>query len=77
MDSGGRGMNHVAMTIINPRKEYVRAGDRTNDLGFSSPVRYRPNYGAQWIGAYMFKSDSTKYSMSHVQWLSAAEREQK
>ena len=26
MNSGERGMNHVAMTIINPRKEFGRAG---------------------------------------------------
>ena len=40
-------MNPVAMTIINPRKEYWPCRDRTSDLVFSSPQRYRLNYGAQ------------------------------
>ena len=30
-DSGERGMNPVAMTIINPWKEIGQAGDRTSD----------------------------------------------
>ena len=39
-DCGERGMNPVAMTIINPQKEYwPSSGDRTSDLLFSSPVR--------------------------------------
>ena len=46
-DSGERGMNPVAMTIINPRKNIGRAGDRTSDLMFSSPLRYQQNYGAR------------------------------
>jgi hypothetical protein len=36
MDSCGRGMNPVAMIIINPRKEYWPSRDRTSDLLFSS-----------------------------------------
>ena len=36
-------MNSVAMTVVNPTKEYwqSRAGDRTSDLLFSSPQRYK------------------------------------
>ena len=43
VDSLERGMNPVAMTIINLEKEYMylpSPGDRTSDLVFSSPVRY-------------------------------------
>ena len=35
-DSGERGMNPAAVTIINPRKEYWPRGDRTSDLLLSS-----------------------------------------
>ena len=47
MDSGERGMNPVAMTIINPWKEFGRAGDRTSNLMFSSSQRYRLSYGVR------------------------------
>ena len=46
MDSSERGMNPVTMTIINPQKNIGQAGGRTSDL-FSSPERYRLNYGAR------------------------------
>ena len=35
-DSGERGMNPVAITIISPRKILAEPGDRTSDLLFSS-----------------------------------------
>ena len=35
-----RGMNPVAMTIINHQREYGWVRDRTSDLLFSSPPRY-------------------------------------
>ena len=47
MDSGERGMNPVAMTILG--KNTDRAGDRTSDLLFSSPQRYRLSYRAWQI----------------------------
>ena len=37
--SGERGMNPIAMTTINPRKEIGQAGYRTSDLLFPCPVR--------------------------------------
>ena len=37
---GDRGMNPVATTIVNPRTDTCRSGDRTNDLLFSYPARY-------------------------------------
>ena len=46
-DSGERGMNLVAMTIINPRKEYWGSRDRTSNLLFSSPQCYRLSYGTR------------------------------
>ena len=49
MDSGKKVMNRVAMTISSPRKNIDRAGDRTSDPLFSSPVRYRVRYGARQI----------------------------
>ena len=57
-DSGERGMNPVAMSIINPRKEYSRVWDRTSDLLFSSPQCYRLSYGAR----RMQKKDQTRQS---------------
>ena len=47
-DSGERGTNHVAITFINPVKEYWPSQDRTSDLMFSSPQRYRLSYGAPY-----------------------------
>ena len=41
---GGRGMNSVAMTIINPRKGIDPVGYRSHDPLFSSPIRYRQSY---------------------------------
>ena len=45
MDSGERGMDPLAMTIINPRKVYWKSRrstwDRTNDCLFTSLVRHR------------------------------------
>ena len=38
MDRGERGMNPVAMTIINPRKEYWRSRGSNQRLPFPSPV---------------------------------------
>ena len=49
MDSVERGVNPVAMTINNPRKNTGRAGDRTSDLLFSSPVRHRLSYTSKAI----------------------------
>ena len=50
MYSGERGMNPVAMTIINPRgAKNVRAWDQNSGLLFSSPACYQLSYGAwQW-----------------------------
>ena len=45
-DSSERGMNLVALTIINPRKEYCRAGDQTSDLLFWSLQCYQLSKGA-------------------------------
>ena len=44
-DSGERGINLVAMTVINSRKEYWPS--RGSSLLFSSPQRYRLSYGAR------------------------------
>ena len=41
---GEKEMNLVAMTIINPRNEIGRAGDRTTDSLFSIPAHYRLSY---------------------------------
>ena len=47
-NSGERGMNPVAMTIISLReKNSGRAKDGTSDLLFSSSVRCRLSYGAR------------------------------
>ena len=46
MDSGERGMNPVAMIIINPRKEYWRSHG-SNQRPVLSPQRYHLSYGTQ------------------------------
>ena len=46
-DSGERGMNLVAMTIINPGKEYWPSRESNSDLLFSSLQSYRLRYGAR------------------------------
>ena len=46
MDSGERGMNPVAMTIISPQKEYWPSQGSNQRPLFSSPQRYRLSYGA-------------------------------
>ena len=44
MVSGKRCLIPVVMTIINPRKQIVLAGDRTDDFLYSSYVHYCVNY---------------------------------
>ena len=46
-DSGDRGMNPVAVTIVNPRKEYWLSRGWTSDLLFSSLQCYWLRYRAQ------------------------------
>ena len=46
MDNGERGMNPVAMTIINPRKEYWPSRRSNQQPPFLSLQRYRLSYGA-------------------------------
>ena len=50
MDCGETGMNPVAMTSINPLKEFwprPATGNRTRNLLFSSYVGYQRSYGAR------------------------------
>ena len=64
MDSGEREMNPVAMTIINPRKEYWQSPGiepATSGL-FSSPVRYRLSYGARLGSFTSFSLNASKNS---------------
>ena len=50
MDSDERGMNPVAMTLSSILGRNIdQAQERTSDLLFSSPVRYRLSYGARHI----------------------------
>ena len=44
-DSGERGMNPVAMTIINPQKKYWSSRDRNGDPLYPSTQHYRQSYG--------------------------------
>ena len=68
-DSGERGMNPVAMTISNPRKEYWRSRDRTSNLCFQVRKSYRLSYGTQherWDPhVYIFAEYLTKTSIGN------------
>ena len=62
-------MNPVAMTIINPQKEYWpsrgSAVDRTSDLLFSSPQCYRLSFGARlsdYLNLYTLSNNKISYS---------------
>ena len=55
---GGRGMNSVAITIINPRKGIDPVGYQSHDPLSSSPIRYRQSYrGSACKGAGLLIND--------------------
>ena len=65
MDSGERGMNPVAMTIISSTRNVGKARDRTSDILFSCPARYRQSCGARLpedkrVDLFKFKHLQTK-----------------
>ena len=60
-DSSVRGMNPVAMTTINLRKEYWPSQDQTGDLLFSSPQCYRLTY--RQLSVYLKNPNSAQLEM--------------